>query len=92
VPRSAGAGFSDGSADERSLSGLAFSVTGEGVARRLLYATVYVHAEAVDPQVTAISRTMPSMTVREVPRSASGSAASSWATYSNGKPESAGFL
>jgi hypothetical protein len=35
-----GAGFSDGSADERSLSGLAFSVTGEGVARRLLYATV----------------------------------------------------
>jgi hypothetical protein len=53
---------------------------------------VYVHAEAVDPQVTAISRTMPSMTVREVPRSASGSAASSWATYSNGKPESAGFL
>jgi hypothetical protein len=44
----------------------------------LLYVTLYVHADALSPQVTAISRTMPSApTVTTALRGAAGLAASS---------------
>ena len=67
---------------DRSLRGRAFAgATGAEVAPRPLYVTAYVHAEALVPQVTVISRMMPSaLTVTAALRGAAGSAASSWAT------------
>jgi hypothetical protein len=58
---------------------LAFAgATGAEVSPSLLYVTVYVHAEALLPQLTAISRTMPSApTVTTALRGAAGLAASS---------------
>ena len=58
LPAAAGSG---GWAGVRCSRGSAFSgATGAGVAPGFEYATVYVKAEALVPQVTAISRTMPS--------------------------------